>query len=172
MDIQKIIVETIAATPAVDAIAEKTGLKKSQVKSIIKIALPILMTAMAKNAASKEGAKSLADATKQHKSTKSVDKQIKEADTEDGAKIIKHILGAETAKVEKAVAAESKTDAADVAKVLATFAPAMLGSMAESPVEDKMKGIDMKDAIGALSAVDLSDGIDAKDVIGVLGKLF
>lgn len=168
MDIQKIIVDTIAATPAVEAIAKKTGLKKSQVKAIIKAALPVLMAAMAKNASTKEGAKSLADATKKHKSAKSVEAQLNDADTEDGAKIIQHILGGNKAKVEKAVAEESGADAADVAKVLATFAPAMLGSMADSPVEEKMKGIEVAKA---LKGVDLSDGIDAKDVMGVLGRL-
>lgn len=160
MDIQKIIVDTIASTSAVDAICEKTGMSKKQVKSIIKSALPLLMAAMAKNASTKDGAKSLEAATKKHKSSKSVDKQIKEADTEDGAKIIKHILGGDVSKVTKAVAKDSDASADDVAKVLATFAPTMLGSMSEHSVTD------------ALGGIDLSDGFDAKDVMGVLGKLF
>ena len=93
MNLLSLLLGSMTEENSVGTIAGKTGLTSKQITKLLLIAIPILMKAMTNNASSQSGAASLLSALGQHSSKKSVADQMKEADEEDGAKIIGHILG-------------------------------------------------------------------------------
>ncbi len=138
-----------------DALSGKTGLSAAKLSKLLPIALPLLLKFLTKNASSADGAQSLLGALGGHKETRSMAEQIADADEQDGAKIVKHILGNESASVVGALAKDSDLENADVEKALANIAPAMMSGLSA--------------ATTSASKVNLSDGLDLSDLMGMFG---
>ncbi len=160
MNLVKILTAALTSAAALDALSKKTGINKGVLASIIGIAVPMLMKKLTSNASSEAGAASLLGALGQHKTTKSIEAQLDEADEEDGAKIIGHILGDDREDALKKMAKESGASENEVAKVLGNISPSVLSSLNSATTSaQKQKA----------SGVDLSDGFDMKDVMGLMG---
>lgn len=160
MNLVKILTAALTSAAALDALSKKTGINKKVLASIIGVAIPMLMKRLTSNASSESGAASLLGALGQHKTTKSIEAQLDEADEEDGAKIIGHILGADKDDALKKVAKEAGASENEVAKVLGNISPSVLSSLNSATTSaQKQKA----------SGVDLSDGFDMKDVMGLMG---
>ncbi len=160
MNLVKILTAALTSAAALDALSKKTGINKKVLASIIGVAVPMLMKRLTSNASSESGAASLLGALGQHKTTKSIEAQLDEADEEDGAKIIGHILGADKDDALKKVAKEAGASENEVAKVLGNISPSVLSSLNSATTSaQKQKA----------SGVDLSDGFDMKDVMGLMG---
>ena len=93
MDFLSELLSSFLGGDVIKALAKKTGIKASDLKKFVSQALPYLLENLTKNASSEEGASSLLEALTQHTGTEPIDKQIENADTIDGAKIIGHIFG-------------------------------------------------------------------------------
>ena len=93
MNLLEMLSQSMASQQSVDALAEKTGENPSQIKKLLMLAIPLLILYMTRNASSKEGAKSLADALSAHQKTDAVEKQVLNSDEADGEKILGHIFG-------------------------------------------------------------------------------
>ncbi len=160
MNLVKILTAALTSAAALDALSKKTGINKKVLASIIGVAVPMLMKRLTSNASSESGAASLLGALGQHKTTKSIEAQLDEADEEDGAKIIGHILGADKDDALKKVAKEAGASENEVARVLGNISPSVLSSLNSATTSaQKQKA----------SGVDLSDGFDMKDVMGLMG---
>ena len=160
MDLLNLFTGAMTSQPTVNTLSEKTGASNAQIKKLLILALPLIIKAMTSNASSQNGASSLLSALTQHKSTASLDTQVKEADAEDGAKIIGHILGGNSQSVMNSLAAQSGMNSDQVSSVLANIAPALLSGVSaanDTAVSQQQSGID------------LSDGLDMKDLIGIFG---
>ena len=160
MNLLNVVTSALTSGPALEALSAKTGLSKKQLALIISVAVPILMKKMTSNASSNEGAASLLGALGQHKTNKAIEKQLGEADVEDGAKIVGHSLGNDKAAAVKHVAKEAGASEADVAQVLGNISPSLLSSLSAATASASNQ---------KQSGVDLSDGFDMKDVMGLLG---
>ena len=131
----------------------KTDASADQVKDTLTSALPSMLSKLQSNASTKEGAESLLNALNQHDLDElDIVKLIKNADEEDGVKILNHIYGSadDTAKAAKEVASKSGLDASQVTKLMATAAPALLSTLA---------GVNKK--ANNSSAVTNSDGLSS-----------
>lgn len=158
MNLLNLLTSAFTSSSSTSALSGKTGLSKKQIYMIVAYALPLLLKYLTKNANSKEGASSLASALTQHKSTKSVETQIENADVEDGAKIINHILGNQSSEVISQVAKETQASPKEVSSVLAALAPALLSGVSSATAQaNKQKQ----------SGIDLSDGLDVNDMVGM-----
>ena len=160
MDLLNLFTGAMTSQSSVNTLSEKTGASNAQIRKLLILALPLIIKAMTSNASSQNGASSLLSALTQHKNTASLDTQIKEADTEDGAKIIGHILGGNSQSVMNSLASQSGMSTNQVSSVLANIAPALLSGVSaakDSAVSQQKSGID------------LSDGFDMKDLIGIFG---
>lgn len=160
MDLLNLFTGAMTSQSTVNTLSEKTGASNTQIKKLLILALPLIIKAMTSNASSQNGASSLLSALTQHKSTASLDTQVKEADAEDGAKIIGHILGGNSQSVMNSLAAQSGMNSDQVGSVLANIAPALLSGVSaakDTAVSQQQSGID------------LSDGLDMKDLIGIFG---
>ena len=172
MNLLQLLLGTLTTNDSVSSVSKKTGVSSKTISKLMMIAVPLLISYMTKNASKKEGAQSLLGALTQHTSTQTVSQQIANADTEDGAKIIAHILGQDQNAVVNNLAKESNLSASDVNAVLNSIAPALLNSLstatttAAKPQTTKPQTTTAKKK--KTSGVDLSDGIDLTDVFGLL----
>lgn len=142
----------------VSGVAAETDQPQNKTHEVLTMALPVLMTAMKRNAASPEGAHGLMDAiNKDHDGSilnnlsglfgGGVDENVKT----DGHKILNHILGEKQSNVEKAIGIKSGLDASTVAQMLKVAAPILMGLLSN---QAKQKNIDsaggLKELLGSL----------------------
>ena len=153
--------QSMMSSSSVDALAQQTGENPINIKKLLAIALPLLILYMTKNAQSKEGARSLADALDQHQETGAVDKQIAKSDVVDGEKILGHIFGGNTESVTSSLSKESGISTGSVVKILALLAPIILSSLRASTQHASTT------ATQTAGGVNLSDGLDLGDIFSL-----
>ena len=155
MDLLGMLLGTLSNGSSVEALSKKTGLSAAKLARLLPLAIPILMKFLTKNASSAAGAASLLGALGGHKDTKSMADQISDADEEDGAKIVHHILGDESESVLGKLAKDAEMESAEVNKALANIAPGLMSGLSA--------------ATSSAAKVDLSDGLDLSDLMGMFG---
>ena len=160
MNLMNILTSALTSGAALEALSAKTGLSQKQLKLIIAIAIPLLLRKMTSNASSQNGASSLLGALTQHQSKKEIPEQLENADVEDGAKIVGHILGDEQEDLVREVAAQADVDPKDVNIVLGNISPTIMNGLSAATESASAQ---------QSSGVDLSDGLDLSDVMGLLG---
>ncbi len=157
-------------------LAKGTKADEGQVESLLTSALPVLMQNMANNASTKEGKDSLAKALSQHAAktnTTNVTTLLKQADTNDGEKILGHLLGGSKNDITDALAAKSGLSSKNTLMLLATLAPVLMGLVGNEKEKSAKKddGLDLGDLIsvmGGLGGKKKSGGIDLLDLAGDL----
>lgn len=159
MNLLGILLKAMLSEGALKALAKKTGLSSKQLKKILPLALPLLLKMLTKNASEKDGALSLLGALTQHTSKKTMAQQIEEADQDDGAKIIGHILGKDSQSSLLSLSSQSGLSQKEVSSVLSGIAPALLSGLSAAT----------SSAGSSAGKVDLSDGLDLSDVVAMLG---
>ena len=159
MNLLGILLKAFLSDAAIKALVKKTGLSRKQLKKLLPLAVPLLLKMLTKNASDKDGALSLLGALTQHTSKKTMAQQIEEADTDDGAKIIGHILGKESQSSLLSLSGQSGLSQQEVSSVLSGIAPALLSGLSAATAS----------AGSSAGKVDLSDGLDLSDVVAMLG---
>ncbi len=124
-----------AGKSIIAGISNQTQQPEDKTQNVLTMALPVLMKAMQRNAATPEGAQSLLGALNSGKHDGSildnlgglfsggVDSNV----TNDGSKILGHILGNKTQNVEQAIGAKAGVDTSSVAQILQVAAPILMG---------------------------------------------
>ena len=159
MNLLGILLKAMLSEGALKALAKKTGLNSKQLKKILPLAVPLLLKMLTKNASDKDGALSLLGALTQHTSKKPMAQQLEEADQDDGAKIIGHILGKDSQSSLLSLSSQSGLSQQQVSSVLSGIAPALLSGLSAATAS----------AGSSAGKVDLSDGLDLSDVVAMLG---
>ena len=129
MNLLSLLLKGMTTTASVNALSQKTGISAKTIKKLLPLALPILLKAMTSNASSSSGAQSLLGALTQHTNKKPLEDQISNADEKDGAAIIGHILGGNTAAVSNQLSSEAGISSNEVNLLMSLIAPAMLSSL-------------------------------------------
>ncbi len=156
---------------AVDKISQNLNIDKDKASVAVSGAIPMLVTALAKNSEDRGGAESLFKALeKDHDGSvlDNVDGYLEGAKTQAGAKILKHVLGKQEGVVEKGLGQLAGLDKSQVAGVLATLAPLVLGALSKSKNEE---GLDAGGLTDLLKTESKTAEKKAPDAMGVLGKL-
>lgn len=121
----------------VSGVATQTNQSQGKTQEVLNMALPVLMTAMKRNASSPDGAQGLLSAlTSKHDGSildnlgglfgsGGVDANV----ISDGSKILGHVLGNKQGNVENAISAKSGVDAGSVAQILKVAAPILMGML-------------------------------------------
>ena len=157
MNLLNMLLGTLTTDNSVDALTEKTGADKSSIINLIMMVLPIIIKAMTKNTSSASGTESLLGALTQHTSRDAIDRQIANADVKDGAAIMDHILGSNTASITSGLAEQTGLSENQVSTTLDSIAPAILSGLSAATEQAK----------NAAGGVDLSDGFDLTDLMGL-----
>ncbi len=161
MNLLGILLKLMMSQSSVGSVSGKTGLSEKQIKQLMMIAIPLLLKYLTNNASQGSGASSLLSALAQHTNKNSMDIQLKDADEEDGSRIIGHILGGDQEKVTKDLSAQTGIDPKMIAKVLAILAPALLSGLSAATTTTAAKPQQAQ----AAPTFSLSDGA------GIFGSL-
>ena len=122
------LLNSMLGSSSIEAMSKKSGASSAQVENVVSAALPLLMQKMQENASTEEGAASLSAALKAHAADDATDAAsfIERSDGMDGAKIIKHILGEDTGKVQKSISRSTGLKSSQVSSILTSVAPLLL----------------------------------------------
>ncbi|WP_044397676.1 DUF937 domain-containing protein [Lacinutrix sp. Hel_I_90] len=151
----------------VSGVARSTGNDTKETSSVLTMALPVLMAAMKRNAATPEGAEGLMSAIQgKHDGSildhlgslfgGGVDDEVKQ----DGAKILDHVLGSKKVGVERVIGQKSGLDASTVANILKVAAPILMGILGK---QAKQENVNSSNDIGGLLGGLLSGSSNQKE---------
>jgi hypothetical protein len=172
----------------INQMAQHLGVSDAQVQQAIGVGVPLLLSALAKNTSSPEGAQSLSNAlARDHDGSVLQNKQEAVTNYQQvGGGILDHVLGTQQAPVEAAISQQTGVDAGGLLQMLA---PILLGVLGQ---EQRQQRLDPGDLAGALQTnqqqmqqqngsllstinvmLDSNQSGSAMDeVAGMLGKLF
>lgn len=162
MDLLSMLMGTMTSNSSVEALSKKSGGSSKAIKTMLLLAIPLIIRYMTKNAKeSQQGASSLLGALQQHTSTQSMTSQISNADAADGAAILGHVFGNDYNSVVQNLATQSGLSQTQASSVLQNLAPALMSglSAATSSVSTQSQN----------SGFNLSDGLDLSDIAALMG---
>ncbi len=137
----------------VEGVAGSTGNDTNKTGSVLTMALPVLMKAMERNASTPQGAEGLMGALKKHDGgilenlgdlfKGGVNKEV----TDDGGKILGHILGSRQSGVEQVIGQKSGMDIGSVANILKVAAPILMGVLGK---QSRQQNVQSSSGLGGL----------------------
>lgn len=141
----------------ISGVAGSTGQDTNKTSSVLTMALPVLMKAMQRNAATPQGAESLKSALNKHDGgildnlgdlfNGGVNSDV----LQDGNKILGHVLGNKQQGVEKVIGQKAGMDTSAVADILKTAAPILMGLLGkQSRQENVNSSSDLSGLLGGL----------------------
>ena len=168
MDLTSILLQSMLNDSSVKSLSKKTGASKDEVSSVLTAALPLLLKGAGQQAEDEETAESFADALDQHaeSDTEDMDVFMDNVDMADGAKILAHLLGAETESTTKKVSKKIGTSKDNTAQILTAAAPLLMTMLGQENKKTKKstKKKASDDLVGAL----LSSAIENVNVTELL----
>lgn len=155
-------------------IAGKIGADQSTTSKALSAALPLLVTALARNASNPQGAQSLHQALQQDHDGGILDDVMGflggsvNSRAANGAGILKHVLGGQQATVQQGIAKASGLDAGSVAQLLQFAAPLVMGALGKAT---QQQGLDANGLSQFLGGQQQAAQQQAPDMMGMLGSL-
>ena len=158
------ILTTLLGSSSVSNIGKLCDTDSGTVSTVLAQALPALLKGADRQASDKASAKGFASALAEHAgvSTANLGTFMKNVDLDDGAKIIKHLLGSTAASTTKSIAKTAGTSAGTVSAILAAAAPLLMsllgktagnntsGDALSSLIGGVMKNVNVGDVLGGL----------------------
>jgi hypothetical protein len=158
---------------AISQMSRSIGADRESTSTAIAAALPLLVGALSKNAASRGGASSLLSALDRDHDGSILDDVggfFSGAGSGDGDAILGHVLGGRRARgsVETGVSRASGIDPASVAKLMAILAPLVMGALGRV---QRSQGLDASGLGSLLGAERQSVERNAPDAMATLSRL-
>lgn len=130
----------------ISGVAGSTGQPQDKTGSLLTMALPVLMTAMKKNAATPQGAEGLLGALSSKHDGSILDNLgdlfggggVNQDVVADGSKILGHVLGGKQDNVANALGQKSGMDAGSVAQILKVAAPLLMGVLGKQAKQNNV----------------------------------
>lgn len=167
----------------VNRLSKSNQADPSQVTQLINLGIPTLVQAMKNNASTASGSRSLGKALDQHAAdpVNDLSSFLKQLDPQDGSKIIGHILGSNSAKVQTKLGAQTGLQSDQVGNLLNTLGPILMGTLAQQKNAAQSSDLDLSALLGGLlggsgnnmaeMAMGLLDTDHDGDVMDDVGKL-
>ena len=155
---------------ALEMIGSQIGADRSQVERAVPAALGSLMTGLARNAQSSDGASSLASALSRDHDGSILDNLagvLSAPDQGAGAGILGHVFGSKRGAVESALGQSTGLEAGSMGKLLTMLAPLVMGALGK---KQRQGGLNPSDLGGLLRQEQSSAARQAPD-LGMLGSL-
>jgi hypothetical protein len=142
----------------ISGVAGSTGNDSSKTSRVLTMALPVLMKAMQRNAATPEGAEGLMGALSGKHDGSILDNLgglfgggVDDSVMQDGANILGHVLGNKQQGVQQVIGQKSGLDASAVANILKVAAPLLMGVLGKQKKEQNISNSgDMSGLLGGL----------------------
>lgn len=137
-----------------EQLGETVGAGSNQVQQLMQLGLPALLEALNRNAGTPEGALSLARALEQHQDDPVDDMTafLRNADTNDGAKILQHIFGNRNEQVQYNLSRQTGLDIGQVVALLARFAPLLLGLLGKQKKDRNLDEFGIPDLTSSINS--------------------
>ncbi len=155
---------------ALEMIAGQLGTDRSKVEKAVPAALGGLMTGLARNAQSADGAGALLSAlSKDHDGSvlDNLSGVLSAPEQSAGAGILGHVFGGKQAAVQSALGQSTGLDAGSMGKLLTMLAPLVMGALGQ---KNRQGGLNPSDLGGLLRQEQSSAARQAPD-LGMLGNL-
>ena len=180
---------TVLSEDGVGGVSRAASVSGDQTRSVLTSALPLLLGGALNQSTSSSTAAGFAGALTQHSAgnTSNLGAFFSNVDTDDGAKIVEHLLGSNSGAVMSQIAQDSGVSQKDVKKVLASAAPllmSLLGKEAQSQqaansslgvadiMGSLMGGSNASNMLmGLLGGGQSQQGSAASPLMGILGSL-
>ena len=119
---------TVLSANSTGGISNAAGVSDAETKSVLTAALPALLSGALSQSNNSATASGFASALTQHAASNTGDLTsfLSNVDTNDGEKIVNHLLGSNATSIIKQIAKESGVKAKDVKKVLSAAAPLLM----------------------------------------------
>jgi hypothetical protein len=173
-------------------ISQQIGANEQNTSSALSMALPLLVSALAKNSSQPDGAQALHQAlAKDHNGSilKDVSGYLSNPQAANGAGILEHVLGGQQPVVTQALAKGTGMQSDQIAQLLQIAAPLLLGILGKQQKKAGFDPTDLSNYLGAQkqktqkAAPDMmstlntlldsnGDGSAMDEIIGFAGKLF
>lgn len=169
MDMTKVI-EAAVKAGALEQVSQMTGISQRDAGKVVNAVLPLLLKGMQGQAKSKDTQEGFFQALNDHgkNDPKDVKNFIKNVDTDDGAKIVKHLLGSSTEEVAAKAKKNSGIDTKTILKIMAILAPLLMSQMGKEAKKETAKSSsnDMSGVVGSLL-----ENVDVGDVLKIANIL-
>ncbi|WP_298533337.1 DUF937 domain-containing protein [uncultured Algibacter sp.] len=142
----------------INGVSGQTNQPQSKTQDVLTMALPVLMAAMKRNAATPQGAEGLMGALSNQHDGSILDNLdglfgggVDSSVINDGSKILGHVLGAKQRNVENTLGAKAGMDASSVAQILKIAAPLLMGMLGKQTRQQNVNSSSgMEDLLGGL----------------------
>lgn len=158
---------------AIQQIAGKIGTDENTTSSALSAAMPLLLSALAKNAAQPQGAQALHQAlSKDHDGgiLDDVTGFLGNPAAANGAGILKHVLGGQQPIVQQGIAKASGLDANAVASLLQMAAPLVMGALGKATSQQGLDANGLSQFLGGQQQA-MQSNPQASGIMGMLGNL-
>lgn len=173
-------------------ISQQVGADEQTTGNVLSAAMPLLLSAMANNASTPQGAESLHQAlTQDHDGAIFNDMAgfLSNPQAANGAGILGHVLGPKQDVVQNGLAQQTGLDAATIGQLLTIAAPLVMGALGKTQQEQgldasglssflgqqqqaaQQSNPDMMAMLGSMLDMD-KDGSALDDILGLVGKFF
>ncbi|MGY0392398.1 DUF937 domain-containing protein [Bizionia sp. KMM 8389] len=130
----------------ISGVAGNSNQSESKTQDVLTMALPVLMQAMKRNTASSEGAEGLMGALNNSNHDGSIldnlgglfSGGVDQSVTDEGDKILNHVLGDKKSTVETAIGTKAGVDSNSVAEILKVAAPILMGVLGKQSREQNV----------------------------------
>ncbi|MBI5474094.1 MAG: DUF937 domain-containing protein [Ignavibacteriae bacterium] len=157
---------------AVEQIAGRIGADQNTTSKALSTALPLLLTALSRNAANPQGAQSLHTALAKDHSGGILDDVMGfvggATSSANGAGILKHVLGGQRPTVEQGIAQASGLNSNSVGQLLELAAPLLMGALGRTTQQE---GLDANGLAQFLGGQQQAVQSQTPDLLGMLGGL-
>lgn len=152
-------------------IAQRFGISESTANTAVQMAVPLILAALARNAAKPEGAESLHQAiNKDHDGSifNNLTDYLDNPQSANGSGILGHVLGDQQPTVANNLAQAAGLDQSSASGVLQTIAPLVMGAVGQAQQQD---GLDPSGLSNLLESQKQQVEATSPGVMGMLGSM-
>ena len=156
---------------AVRTISQRLGISETAANTAVQIAVPLILSALARNAAQPQGAESLHEAINKDHDGSILDNlmgYLGNPQSANGAGILGHVFGSQQPTLETNLARATGMDQRSAGGLLETLAPIVMGAVGK---EQQEKGLDAADLSVLLDRQQQQAQTNAPDLMGMLGSM-
>ncbi len=158
----------------VDRLSNNLGEDKGNTMDAISKVVPVLVSAMARNAKSEDGANALAGALDRDHDGSILDNLgslIDRPEESQGQGILKHVLGGKRENAEKAVSEKSGISMESAIKIFQVAAPILMGLLGKKKKEENLNGGGLASILGSMASSHENDDEGGSGIGGMITGL-
>ena len=163
------LMSTMLSKESIDGLGAKADASPEEVRSVLGSALPLLLSGANAQATNQETASGFVGALQQHSQddASNLSSFLGNVDLGDGAKIIAHLLGANTAAQTQTVAQQTGVSQAQTGNILSAVAPLLLTLLGQQAISGSNASSANTAGIGSLMGSLMGSG----DMTSLLGAM-